>query len=215
MPAHARVRSIGERRGAALRARTAEEFHRARLSAGLSLRDLGDLTGMDRKLLGRAERGEPRALTIDLVARVAPFLGLQAAIGLYPDGTAVRDAAHLALLSRIRDRLRGIRLDFEVPVPIAGDRRSGDAIARLADVHILIEAETHLHDVQELERRVAAKARDLGAARVVLLVADTRHNRQVINDTRLLRERFPVETRAALAALSAGRDPGADALVVL
>jgi hypothetical protein len=62
---------------------------------------------------------------------------------------------------------------------------------------------------------VGAKQRDLGIARVILLVADTRHNRAVVLRVPELRRRFPVSTRACLAALDKGRDPGGDALVVL
>lgn len=215
MAVHARLRAAGERRSALLRNRSSEDLHRARFVAGLSLRELGDLAGVDRKLLARAERGDPRALTVDLLARVAPFLGHQAAVALYSDGTAVRDAAHLALLKRFRDRLPGLRLDVEVPVPIAGDRRSGDAVARLTGDDVLVEAETRLYDVQEMERRILAKARDLGAIRIVLLVADTAHNRHVIREVPLLRDRFPVGTRAALAALGRGEVPPGDALVIL
>lgn len=62
---------------------------------------------------------------------------------------------------------------------------------------------------------MAAKQRDLGIARVILLVADTRHNRSVIASYPAIRERFPVSTRACLAALARGRVPDGDALVIL
>jgi hypothetical protein len=88
-------------------------------------------------------------------------------------------------------------------------------VVTVAEGDILIEAETHLHDIQAIERKAAAKARDLGAVSLVLLVADTRHNRQVIRDHPELRERFPVGTRACLAKLARGEDPGGDALVIL
>lgn len=80
---------------------------------------------------------------------------------------------------------------------------------------MLIEAETHLGDVQALERKCAAKARDLGVIRTVLLVADTRRNRQVIRDHPELTDRFPIGTRACLAELAHATDPGGDCLIVL
>jgi hypothetical protein len=83
------------------------------------------------------------------------------------------------------------------------------------DFEILVEAETHLHDVQALERSIAAKARDMGLARALLLVADTRHNRAVIEDTEELRRRFPIGTRRCLAALEQRRDPEGDSVVIL
>ena len=48
-------------------------------------------------------------------------------------------------------------------MPLAGDARSGDAVVTVANGDILIEAETHLDDIQAIERKAAAKARDLGA----------------------------------------------------
>lgn len=215
VPAYESRRTVGERRSQQLRTRAADELHHARVGAGTSLRALSRLTGMPRGLLARAERGDAHALTIDLLARVAPFLGRQAVVALPPSGTSVRDAGHVALLGRLRERLPGLALDFEVPVPITGDSRSGDAIARLPDGEVLFEAETRLHDVQELERRIFAKARDLGVERVVLVVADTRHNHHVIDNVGSLRERFPGSARATLASLAAGRLPERDALVIL
>jgi hypothetical protein len=100
-------------------------------------------------------------------------------------------------------------------MPITGDHRSGDALVEGGDFDALVEAETHLHDIQALERSIAGKQRDLGASRVVLLVSDTRHNRDVIRNVAELRRRFPIGTRACLAALGRGRDPGGDALVIL
>jgi hypothetical protein len=80
---------------------------------------------------------------------------------------------------------------------------------------ILVEAETHFDDIQALERAIAAKARDMGLERAMLLVADTRHNRGVIDHVEELGRRFPVGTRRCLAALARCRDPGGDALAIL
>ena len=100
-------------------------------------------------------------------------------------------------------------------MPIVGDLRSGDAMVTVTEGDILIEAETHLDDLQAIERKGAAKARDLGAVRLVLLVADTRHNRRVIQEHPELRQRFPIDTRTCLARLAKSLDPGGDALVIL
>jgi transcriptional regulator with XRE-family HTH domain len=208
--------AMGERRSRLLRIRTGDELASTRRALGLSHREIARRIGIGPQRIARAERGEPAALTIDVAARIAPVLGLQLAVSLHPNGDRVRDRGHLALLARLRARIPnapGWRI--EVPVPIAGDPRSGDAMVTVESGDILIEAETHLGDIQSLERRCAAKARDLGASRLVLLVADTRHNRQVIRDHRELLERFPIGTRACLARLANGHDPGGDALVIL
>lgn len=100
-------------------------------------------------------------------------------------------------------------------MPIPGDLRSADATLDGDQLDAMIEAETRFSDVQGMERRVASKARDLGVRRVILLVLDSSHNREVVRSTPWLAERFPVGTRAALAALGNGRDPGGDCLIFL
>lgn len=206
----------GARRGRQLRSRTSRELDDARRAAGLSHRELARRLSVSPDTVSRALRGEPGALRIDLTAEIAAVLGLQLSVGLHPDGDPVRDRGHLALLGRLRARLPpGLQWRTEVPVPLTGDRRSADAVITGVGFEILIEAETHLDDIQALERAIAAKARDLGLARALLLVADTRHNRAVIEDTEELRRRFPVGTRRCLAALARCRDPGGDTLAIL
>lgn len=216
MPIRESAAQRGARRGRALRARTSQGLIDARRASGLSLREVGRRVGVGHDLVARAERGHPAALTIDTVARIAAVLGLQLSVSLHPDGEPVRDKGHLALLGRLRSRLAAaLRWRTEVPMPIEGDRRSADALIEGATFEIIVEAETHLDDIQALERGIAGKQRDLGVARIILLVADTRHNRAVIARVPELRRRFPVGTRACLAALAAGRDPGGDGLVIL
>jgi hypothetical protein len=152
---------------------------------------------------------------VAVLARLAAALGAELSLGLHPVGPPVRDAAHVALLGRLRARVAPtVRWRTEVPIPIPGDRRAADATAVGRSLEAIVEAETRLGDVQATERRARAKARDLGLARVILLVADTRHNRRVIAETGLA-ERFPIATRACLRALARDEDPGGDALVVL
>jgi len=119
-------------------------------------------------------------------------------------------------MERFRRRLPGgLPFRVEVPIPIAGDLRSGDAIVGFRGGDALVEAETRLGDIQLIERRASAKQRDLGAERLILLVADTRHNRDVIRLHPALKERFPVDTRRCMAALGRRHDPGRDCLVIL
>jgi len=54
------------------------------------------------------------------------------------------------------------------------------------------------------------------STRLVLVVADTDHNGRVLRDAReVLRGNLPLDTRATMAALAIGRDPGANGIVVL
>ena len=166
--------------------------------------------------LKRAERGEPNALTIDLAARIAPVVGLQLAASPHPNGDPVRDRAQLALLERFRPRLHSsLSWRTEVPIPIAGDLRGADGLIEGAFGSILVEAETRLTDLQAVERKSVLKKRDIGADRLILLIAETPNNRKVMDLHPELRERFPMGPRRCLAALARGEDPGGDGLVVL
>jgi transcriptional regulator with XRE-family HTH domain len=206
----------GERRSRLLRLRMAEAIGTARRSANLSLREVARRVGVSLETMVRLERGDPATMTVDLLARVAEVLGLELAASLHPAGDPIRDRRHLALLQRFRARLPArARWRTEVPVPIAGDLRSADGVVAVAAAEILVEAETHLRDFQAVERRIGAKARDLGADRAVLLLADTRHNRALVNTIPAVRERFPVDMRAWFRAIARGEDPGGDALVIL
>jgi transcriptional regulator with XRE-family HTH domain len=192
------------------------EFLAGRLAAGLSQRQIGRMVGVSHATIGRIERGEARTLSIALAARIAAVLGLELSVGLHPAGPPVRDKAHLALIERFRSRVSPtLRWRTEVPIPIAGDLRSADVVMDGGSFGVLVEAETRLHDVQALERRIGAKQRDLALPRIVLLVADTATNRRTVAAVPELARRFPVTARTCLGALASGRDPGGDAIVFL
>lgn len=216
MPIYERPVDRGAQRGRFLVGRLVSELRTARRTAGMSQRELARLVRVSHTSIARLERGQSGILTVALAARMAAVLGLKLSATLHPDGDPVRDAAHVALVERLRLRLAaGLRWRTEVPMPIAGDLRAADAVIDGPGVAVLVEAETRLDDLQALERRLNAKQRDLQLARVLLLVADTRHNRRVVADHPPVRARFPISTRAALAALARGRDPGGDAIVFL
>lgn len=161
-------------------------------------------------------RGEARALTIDLAARIAPVVGMQLAASLFLNGDPVRDRAQVRLLARFRERLHAsLSWHTEVPMPIAGDLRAADGVIESGLGTILVEAETRLTDLQAVERKALLKKRDLGGDRLILLVAETPNNRRVLELHPDLRERFPIGTRRALTALARGEDPGGDCLVFL
>jgi transcriptional regulator with XRE-family HTH domain len=216
MPGRESIATLGARRSRQLRQRLADEIARARVASGLSVREVSRIIGVSADRIIRAERGEPGTLTIDLAARIVPVVGLLLAASLHPNGDPVRDPGQLALLSRFQRRISPTApFRTEVPMPIAGDLRAADATIDLPDAMILIEAETRLTDLQATERRIWLKARDFGADRVVLLVADTPNNRRVLELHPELRERFPVSQRQCLAALARGQDSGGNAIVVL
>lgn len=210
------VATVGARRSALLRQRLANELVNARINCGVSLREVARRVGISVDRLKRAERGDPGVLTIDLAARIAPVVGLQLAASLHPNGDPVRDRGHLAFLQRFKARLHpGLGWRTEVPMPIQGDLRAADGVIDGAPGVVLVEAETRVTDLQAIERKAMLKKRDLGADRLIMLLADTHNNRTVLALHPEVSERFPIGTRRCLAALARGGDPGGDCLIVL
>jgi hypothetical protein len=168
-------------------------------------------------VLGRIERGELANVTLLQLALACAAVGLRLSGKAYPDGDPIRDAGQARLLRRFEARLPpGTPFRRETPIPIPGDRRGIDGTAILDRTRTGVEAETHLSDLQALERRVLQKQRDASLRVLILLVADTRHNRRVLALHReALRASFPLDTRAVMARVTQGLPPGRNGIVVL
>jgi hypothetical protein len=151
------------------------------------------------------------------LALASAATGLTLVVKAYPDGDPIRDAAHAALLERVRSQLpSGTPWRTEVAMPIPGDLRAWDAVAALSTERVAFEAETHLSDLQAQTRRWELKIRDGGVGIVVLAVADTAHNRRVLRLHReSLRGLFPLDGRGVLMAIRSGSAPAANGIVVL
>ena len=101
-------------------------------------------------------------------------------------------------------------------MPVDGDRRAWDAVIDVGGRRAGCEAETRLGDVQALERRLALKLRDGAVDVLILVVADTAHNRAILRAHRdALRSQFPLDGRHVFAAFANGHLPAANAIVVL
>lgn len=101
-------------------------------------------------------------------------------------------------------------------MPIGGDPRALDGLLAVGGSSIGVEAETRLGDVQAVDRRIQLKKRDARLDRLILLVADTRFNRLMLERHReALRASYPLDTKAVVAALARADAPSADGIVVL
>lgn len=188
----------------------------ARKGAGVTQKVLSAAVGISRSYLSRIEHGHVRNLNLALATRLCAVLGLDLVVKAYPSGAPIRDAGQVQLLQRFdREVSPAYRRRNEAGTSIPGDPRAWDR--RLdGPVSIGVEGETRLADVQALERKLSLKQRDSGVERLILVVRDSRHNREVLRLTMpTLRQTFPLGTREVLAALRAGRDPGANGIVVL
>jgi len=194
-----------------------QEIRAARRAAGLSQRAAASAVGLDASTVSRIERGAFEGISVRGLSLCCAAVGLRLSVRTFPHGDPVRDAGQLRLLGRFRARLpAGSPWATEVPLPILGDRRALDARTVLGQRAVMIEAEVRLDDVQALARRLALKVRDAGAQLVIVVVADTRHNRAVLTAHReSLRALLPLDTRAVLAAVSAGLPPARSGIVVL
>ena len=216
MPTVDRARDRGHRQAQRLLRELGSELREARLAAGLSQRHVAQAAGLNQSRVSRTERVQRVSPRIDELAAHCAVLGLQLSLKAYPDGSPVRDIAQLRLIERFRPRVGvGFRWRREVLIGGAGDLRAWDV--RLdGPGSIGIDAETRLHDIQALQRRIEAKWRDSGVDRVVLLVASTRHDRRVLSEHReALRSTFPADTPEIVASLRQGRLPGSNGIVVL
>ena len=104
----------------------------------------------------------------------------------------------------------------EVPLPTASDRRAWDAVIAGPGWLLPVEAETRPGDLQALERRLTLKLRDAGFDRVLLVLSQSRHNRDFVRaNAAALDDRFPLSGVRAMELPAAGVDPGASAVVLL
>lgn len=194
-----------------------DEFREARTQAALTQRELGAIVGISPAEISRIERGRSPHVAYETLVLLAAALGLDIPLRAYPNGDPVRDAAQLALLARLRALLpTGLRHPTEVPLGIPGDLRAWDEVVEGQGWSLPTEAETRIRDVQALCRKLALKCRDAGVDTMLLVIADTRHNRHVLrlaaND---LAEAFPVRGRDALAALRMGAKPAGSAILLV
>lgn len=191
------------------------ELRLARVHAGLRQQDVATRAGTSRGRVCRIEAGRVRGLNLQQVTRLGAAVGLKPYVKLFPLGPRLLDAPQIASLARFRRRLHPTwTWATEVPIPIAGDLRSADCVISIPDCRVVVEAYTRLSDFQAQSARAAQKKRDLAAHRLVVLLAATHANRRAARQLGGVADgSFPLTTKRALAALAAGVDPGADAIV--
>jgi hypothetical protein len=194
----------------------------ARVASGTSFAAIGRALRLAPSQVAAILRDQSPEVTVVRAAQILAAVGLELSARAYPMDVPVRDAPQQALLARLRPRVnRTLSWTTEVPViemPVPGtvDLRAWDLGIDGHGVRVRIDAETHVGDLQAVDRRVALKQRDGQEPCVILLLAKTRHHRTLLELAGdALRARYPVSQRAALAALRDGRQPSGNALVLL
>lgn len=197
--------------------RAGHEIRTARTGRGLSLKEVGDATGLSESVVSRVERGLNARVTLFDLARLHAVVGLDLSVRSYPGGQPIRDAAHVALLADFRSGLhRSISWSTEVPLSTRGDARAWDGFLRTADWRYGVEAETAPNDCQALVRRIQQKERDSHVDGVVLILRPTRQTRALTSAAMpTLLEAFPIDGGLAMASLRGGNDPGGSAVIIV
>ncbi len=203
-------------------------WHRRRIELGAELRshrivngasqaDVGGAIGRSKSEVSRRERGEaPNASALSL-AEHAAAVGLRLAMTVYPTGGAVRDAGQIRVihrfLARVSDRFAR---ELEAVIPLPGDLRAVDVVLRMPGIVIAAEVITRLGDLQAQIRAARVKARDIGATRLIMIIAATHANRRAMDEARpAVIGAWDLDTRRVMAALGAGRQPAHDAIVMI
>ena len=194
-----------------------EQFRTARLVRGLTLREVAAAIGSSASEISRRELGRSSRLTGEKLAVHAAAIGLRLSVNLWPVGGGVRDAAQARHVAAFVARVgRTWRVLLEAPIRIAGDLRAVDVLLIRGEVRIAVEVITRLADLQAQIRAAQLKARDIGATRLILVIAGTHNNRRALQATRgSLADAFDLDTRRVMADLARGADPGRDSIVVL
>lgn len=194
-----------------------QEIHDARVNRDLTLAEVGRVVGLSAGEVSRIEHALRPRVSVWHLFRILAAVGLDLSVRAYPGGSPLRGTAQSALLERLRTRLPpDAHWLHEVALDLPGDQRAWDAVVTLGATRIGVEAETRPRDFQELARRLALKERDGRVDRVVLLLLDSRSNREALRGPNpLVGSRFPIDGTEALARLHEGQDPGGNATILL
>src|SRR5690242_17588797 len=176
----------GRRRGDDVLRRLVNELRTARQVAGLSQRAVAVDAGWTQSELHRLESHEFTNVSLSRLGVVASVLGLEISVGVHPIGDGLRDKGHEALLKRFAAGIHpSLRQTREAPFPNSFDRRSWDMLLGVEQQLVGVEAETRIRDIQELVRRVRQRERDGGVDEIVIVLANSAHNRALVGDLRL------------------------------
>lgn len=224
MPRHTarmpnRIRGIDEARRLWHQRRVAigSDLRAHRLIRGATQAAVGAAVGVSRSEISRRERGDAPHVRAGALCEHAAAVGLKLSISTYPIGGGVRDAGQLKLTNRFLDRVSNdFGRELEATLPIPGDLRAIDLVLRAPGCLIAVEVVTRVSDVQAQIRAARAKARDIDATRLILVVQATHANRRALEEARATVEgAWDLDTRRVLATLAAGRQPAGDAIVLL
>ena len=219
MPTAERAIDLGSRRAARHASELGDEIRERRLLLGQSQELVAANCHLSRGRYRRLEMGTAPNATVRELDTIASVLGLSLSIRMYPAGQPVRDAAHAGRLGAFVANVRPpLWWRAEVGLPARPDRmelRAWDLMLFGHDARTAIELEMRLRDVQEVRRRHDLKRRDDPTESFLMLVADTRANRNVLAEFAGLFADLPrLRPSSVRAALQAGGHPPTELLLI-
>jgi len=176
----------GRRRGLRASLDVGDEYREARIQLGLSQAEIGRAIGISRSLYSRIEGGQLPSLSVIRAVMIGRLLGLDVVVRAYPGGSPIRDRAHrerLDLVLALVSRPLSYRREVPLPKRLDGlpEQSAWDAMISGSGRRTGVEIEMRLRDAQAIERRIRLKMRDDPVDGLLLLLADTRTNRQAVS----------------------------------
>jgi transcriptional regulator with XRE-family HTH domain len=201
-----------------IRAELGAELREARIGRGLRQIDAARALRWSPSKISRVERGLAPTVSLEDIGSLAAAVGLRLSTQLFPVGSRLRDARQAKMINAYQALVaKGVWAPTtEVPVGDARDLRAIDLVLTRGDIRIAHEFISRMRDAQAQSRPLLVKAQAIGACRLILVIAATHANRRAVSEAgAAIRASFPLGTRAILDALRAGRDPGANGIVLI
>ena len=193
------------------------ELINARHSAGLSQAQVASAIGVSRSLLASWEHGRITPSHLQ-VCRWGSAVGRDVSIRAFLADSPLHDAGQLRLLRKFRARIGNAwTCRTEVPVsPNPMDRRAVDAVLARGSCRVGVEAIGRLVDSQGQVRPILLKQEASGLASMILVLADSRHNREALRaGSATIAPAFPRTARETLNALRRGEEPLGNSVIVV
>lgn len=217
----ARPKDIGIARARELAQRFGRELRIARVTSGLTQRQLALRAGVSQSAVAQAEAGNT-GLSLEIPCRLASAAGHELSLKLFPvSSVPLRDSGQLGIAMAISAAADSSwRCRFEVPIG-PGPGQAADVVLDRADEVLMIEIERGIADFQAQWRaaqlkRTSLASRESRPARLVLAVPDTHTMRDRLNEnSELTRRVLPMGSRAIWRALRQGLTLGGDGLLLV
>jgi transcriptional regulator with XRE-family HTH domain len=193
----------------------ANEVRDARLTSGLSQDVIARRIGWSVSKISRLESASSKSTRLIDAVILADAVGLELSVKAYPGTRPTRDAPQARSLHRLLAHV-GKPLEYRLEAPLPAkegsfERRAWDALLTergTSGGQTGLELEQRLYDVQAQTRRALLKWRDGGVERLLLVIADTRGNRRVVDEFPDYFRQIPrLRTAAVIRLLEAGTRP--------